>query len=99
MTETKEEILDSMKIMLERDEKIEVGLARAQQLQVVSYVFFKNATRVSANYKKSATKVKNVKKEMKTRSRCYYYVIGSVVLVGLVVLGLFLGGVFKKGDS
>ena len=85
MTETKEEILDSMKIMLERDEKIEVGLARAQQLQVVS-----------ANYKKSATKVK---KEMKTRSRCYYYVIGSVVLVGLVVLGLFLGGVFKKGDS
>ena len=32
MTETKEEILDSMKLMLERDEKIEVGVARAQQL-------------------------------------------------------------------
>ena len=69
LTQTKEEFQNSLKLMLERDGKIEESLAKGAELVVATTVFKKQATQV--------------KKVMSTREKCMKY--GGTVLILLLV--------------
>jgi hypothetical protein len=68
MTATKEEIQDSLKLMIERDGKLEEAIAKGQTLVVESKRFKQTSIQVNTHYL--------------WRKRCYYILgISAIILV------------------
>ena len=71
MTATKEEIQDSLKLMIERDGKLEEAIAKGQTLVVESKRFKQTSTQVNTHFL--------------WRKRCYY-IAGFSAIVLLIAL-------------
>ena len=80
LTATKEEIQDSLQAMIERDGKIEVSLAKGEQLKVQSHV-----------YKKRTVEVKQT---MKWRARCYQITLAVIVVTFITLIICWFCGLF-----
>lgn len=78
LSDAKEDMQDSLKLMLERDGKIEESLARGQNLKVVS-----------SSYKKSSN---SLNRNLKWRLYCYWITIILIVIIFVILLILWISG-------
>ena len=86
LSSAKDDMLDNLEAMMERDGKITDSLVKGQQLQVTSNSYKKNAGAVN--------------RKMKIRYYCYWFwIIFSCLLVASLLIAWMAGGFSKKDDN
>ena len=86
LSSAKDDMLDNLGAMMERDGKITDSLVKGQQLQVTSNKYKKNAMAVN--------------RKMKIRYYCYWFwIIFSCLLVASLLIAWMAGGFSKKDDN